>query len=143
MYQTPAQAEGEDEEDWAESLALVTPVLLTVAPEGKRREVREDRGVSPADRHDLPGAGLVASAAGVPDVLPDTGPGQEVKRPGSLVPRRVRVVGEAGVVLLEDEAEGGGGGAGGGRGGRHRAGLESRGAGAGEGGALAALQAGD
>ena len=40
-YQTPAQAEGEDEEDWAESLALVTPVLLTVAPAGQRREVRE------------------------------------------------------------------------------------------------------
>ena len=78
---------------------------------------------------------LVARAAGVPHVVPHTGPCQEVQRASSVVHSSVGIVSEAGDVLLQYEAIPGTGGAGAGRGWGHSAlgGLGSA--------ALATLQA--
>ena len=77
--------------------------------------------VLPADSHNDASPGLVAGAAGVPHVVPHTGPGQEVQRARRVVHSSVGVVREAGDVLLQYEAVPGAGGAGAGRGGRHSA----------------------
>ena len=94
----------------------------------------------PADCHNFPSAGLVASTAGVPHVLPHAGPRQEVQRARTVGHGCVSVVRETGVVLLQYETVAGSLGTGGGTGGREGA-LRHRGWAPGGGGALAAGEA--